>query len=229
MEGIAAGGRDVACGRRARRAVGRRPMAARRWQVAKTEPVVAADGAVLFLERISPALENGVRPARSERRSATPSRSSRRSSQAHLRARRRATVGSSGSTRRTPPTRSSSSRTERSRRRSSSSPSPFSSRSAHFQSSSQRAAHSTSPWASGTFTRWPRRSGASLTSSPTRALDYTIPDSHRSSPIFESLLERRVALYGDDYRVVGEWTLCRDGAGGFSLRCDARLPSGSEA
>lgn len=47
--------------------------------------------------------------------------------------------------------------------------------------------------------------------------------------LFESLLERRRALYGNDYRVVGEWTLGPDGAGGFSLRCDARLPNGYEA
>jgi len=47
--------------------------------------------------------------------------------------------------------------------------------------------------------------------------------------IFEKLLERRASLYGDDYRVVGTWSLGPDGAGGQSFRCDARLPEGCEA
>jgi hypothetical protein len=47
--------------------------------------------------------------------------------------------------------------------------------------------------------------------------------------LFESLLERRATLYGNDPRVVGEWNLGPDGAGGFSFRCDARLPNGCEA
>jgi hypothetical protein len=42
--------------------------------------------------------------------------------------------------------------------------------------------------------------------------------------IFESLLARRASLYGDDLRVVGEWSLGPDGRGGHSFRCDARLP-----
>jgi hypothetical protein len=44
------------------------------------------------------------------------------------------------------------------------------------------------------------------------------------SAIFESLLARRASLYGDDLRVVGEWSLGPDGRGGHSFRCDARLP-----
>lgn len=47
--------------------------------------------------------------------------------------------------------------------------------------------------------------------------------------IFETLLERRASLYGDDYRAVGTWSLDPDGAGGHSFRCDARLPEGCEA
>jgi hypothetical protein len=46
------------------------------------------------------------------------------------------------------------------------------------------------------------------------------------SAIFESLLARRASLYGDDLRVVGEWSLGSDGRGGHSFRCDARLPHG---
>ncbi len=46
------------------------------------------------------------------------------------------------------------------------------------------------------------------------------------SILFERLLERRATVYGSDPRVVGEWNLRTDGAGGFSLRCDARLPRG---
>jgi hypothetical protein len=38
--------------------------------------------------------------------------------------------------------------------------------------------------------------------------------------IFESLLARRANLYGDDLRVVGEWSLGPDGRGGHSFRCD---------
>ncbi|MBX3220651.1 MAG: hypothetical protein KF795_09040 [Labilithrix sp.] len=44
--------------------------------------------------------------------------------------------------------------------------------------------------------------------------------------IFETLLARRASLYGDDLRVVGEWSLGPDGRGGHSFRCDARLPQG---
>jgi hypothetical protein len=46
--------------------------------------------------------------------------------------------------------------------------------------------------------------------------------------MFEALGDRRRSLFANDYRCVGEWTLGPDGAGGHSLRCDARLPEGCE-
>lgn len=52
----------------------------------------------------------------------------------------------------------------------------------------------------------------------------------RTSPdlatLFDWLVERRATLFGDDPRCVGEWSVVADGAGGFTLRCDARLPQG---
>ncbi|MBK7399625.1 MAG: hypothetical protein IPJ34_26045 [Myxococcales bacterium] len=46
--------------------------------------------------------------------------------------------------------------------------------------------------------------------------------------VFEALGERRRTSFLNDYRCVGEWSLGPDGAGGHSLRCDARLPEGCE-
>ena len=42
----------------------------------------------------------------------------------------------------------------------------------------------------------------------------------------DTLSARRVSDYCDDPRCIGDWDLLPDEAGGYKLRCDARLPGG---
>ena len=44
----------------------------------------------------------------------------------------------------------------------------------------------------------------------------------------DALSARRVSDYADDPRCVGEWDLRREDAGGYTLRCEARLPGRKE-
>ena len=40
--------------------------------------------------------------------------------------------------------------------------------------------------------------------------------------LFDAMLERRASEYATDLRLVDEWDVASDGAGGFSLHCGAR-------
>lgn len=42
--------------------------------------------------------------------------------------------------------------------------------------------------------------------------------------MFKLLSDRRLELFGTDYRAVGEWSVIADKGTGFKLRCDARMP-----
>ena len=44
--------------------------------------------------------------------------------------------------------------------------------------------------------------------------------------LFDDILEERAELHGDDLRLVGEWSVDSNGAGGFTFNCESRLPGG---
>lgn len=46
--------------------------------------------------------------------------------------------------------------------------------------------------------------------------------------LMEILSKRRLERFSVDPRAVGEWDVVPDGEGGYTLRCDARMPAGTE-
>ena len=78
-------------------------------------------------------------------------------------------------------------------------------------------------WNAVTLDRW--GIAASQTGATRRALE-AMPEPGREAAlaVFDGLVERKRAQFGDDLRAVGKWEVTASAGGGFALSVDARAP-----